>query len=1013
MKNNMWKKAMLSALAMVPMFSMAQSVTETKYGVRVDASESGAPTTEIMVYSPSIIRVIKYADGLQQMPEKKSYSVILAPTTKGFTTRDVASSVSVTTEQMTVTVDKETGVVCFSKGNKMLLQEIATAEVKSITEGVDKGLYEIAQNFRLDRNEAIFGFGQRGSKNLNQRGEKIKMWNTNGNITIPYFTSDKGYGFYWDNAGRSYFEDSERVTRFSSEVAQGVDYYFMYGDGSQDAVIASIRELTGQATMFPLWSMGFWQCRERYKTSDELCEVLDKYRELEIPLDGIVQDWQYWGCDSNWNAMKFQNPYYINKVGDEAWAKYLPDDLKPLAREYVEKGLEPRIKSPQEMVDYVHSRNAHLMISIWASFGPWTDQYKELEKIGALYPFDTWPRNRGVKPYDPFNPKARDIYWKYLKNLYDMDIDAWWSDSTEPDQFDQPGDDEHMTHDGSWRSVKNAFPLMSNKGVYENLRKQKKNNKRSFQMTRSSSFGIQRYATFSWSGDITSNWQVMKNQIPSGLNYVICGIPFWNTDIGGFFGWDINNDTHDPFAQELQVRWMQWGCFMPLMRNHRSGPMLNEFYHYGKPGEWAFDVQKQYVELRYRLLPYIYSTMGDVVQRSGSMMRPLVFDFPKDKRAINLTDEYLFGRSILVKPVTDPLYTYQDQRKKGHAIYPEVEKAAAPVNVYLPSGADWYDFWTNEKLVGGVTVMRPAPINIIPLYVKAGTIMPFGPAVQYSTEKPWDNLEIRVYPGAEGEFVLYEDEGDSYNYEKGEFTEIPFKWDEDHGTLIIGERKGKFKGMLTERKFRIHLVKPGSPAGDRDANSYDAEVAYNGKEVKVKLCEGSVPDGMENVTYYIENPSFEADGRSGDRLAPQGWTVKSPTSWWGINGRSGGDPEPTHGYYIFGVWDADNTRTASITQVVEDLPAGKYELRVDMHASNGASEVRVGKQRLFAGETIAYFRDQVRRAGRSDNHPLQTIKLEFTQTKDGEPITIGVATDGAPSSTWFKIDNFRLFKVQE
>ena len=1013
MKNNMWKKTMLSALAMMPLFSMAQSVTETKHGVRVDALQSGAPTTEITVYSPNIIRVTKYADGLQQMPEKKSYSVILSPTTKGFTTRDVSTSVTVTTDQMTVTVDKETGVVCFSKGNKMLLQEIATAEVKSITEGVDKGLYEIAQNFRLDRNEAIFGFGQRGSKSMNQRGEKIKMWNTNGNITIPYFTSEKGYGLYWDNAGRSYFEDSERVTRFSSEVAQGVDYYFMYGGGSQDAVIASIRELTGQATMFPLWSMGFWQCRERYKTSDELCEVLDKYRELEIPLDGIVQDWQYWGCDSNWNAMKFQNPYYINKVGDEAWAKYLPDDLKPLAREYVEKGLEPRIKSPQEMVDYVHSRNAHLMISIWASFGPWTDQYKELEKIGALYPFDTWPRGRGVKPYDPFNPKARDIYWKYLKNLYDMDIDAWWSDSTEPDQFDQPGDDEHMTHDGSWRSVKNAFPLMSNKGVYENLRKQKKNNKRSFQMTRSSSFGIQRYATFSWSGDITSNWQVMKNQIPSGLNYVICGIPFWNTDIGGFFGWDINNDTHDPFAQELQVRWMQWGCFMPLMRNHRSGPMLNEFYHYGKPGEWAFDVQKQYVELRYRLLPYIYSMMGDVVQRSGSMMRPLVFDFPKDKRAINLTDEYLFGRSILVKPVTDPLYTFQDERKKGYAIYPEVEKAAAPVSVYLPSGSDWYDFWTNEKHVGGVTIKRLAPIDIIPLYVKAGTIMPFGPAVQYSTEKPWDNLEIRVYPGAEGEFVLYEDEGDSYNYEKGEFTEIPFKWDEDHGTLIIGERKGKFKGMLTERKFRIHLVKPGSPAGDRDANSYDAEVVYNGKEVKVKLCEGSVPDGMENVTYYIENPSFEADGRSGDRLAPQGWVVKSPTSWWGINGRSGGDPDPTHGYYIFGVWDADNTHTASITQVIEDLPVGKYELRVDMHASNAGSEVRVGKQRLFAGETIAYFRDQVRRVGRSDNHPLQTIKLEFTQTEEGTPVTIGVATDGAPSATWFKIDNFRLFRVEK
>ena len=1007
------RKLLLTILCGVAVVvSTAQTITNSKYGVRVDASVKGVPTTEVIVYTPSIIRVIKYADGLVQMPDKKSYSVVLEPAGTDFSVYEIGPAVAISTGQMEVRVDKQTGEVCFAKGQNLLFQEIAAGEVKLITDGADKGNYEVAQNFRLEKNEAIFGFGQRGSRKLNQRGEKIKMWNTNGNITIPYFASEKGYGFYWDNAGRSYFEDNETLTRFSSEVAQGVDYYFIYGGGSQDAVMAGVRQLSGQATMFPLWTMGFWQCRERYKTSDELCEVLDKYRELEIPLDGIVQDWQYWGCDSNWNAMKFQNPYYINKVGDEAWAKYLPDDLKPLAREYVRKGLEPRIKSPQEMIDYVHSKNAHLMISIWASFGPWTEQYAELDKIGALYPFDTWPRNRGVKPYDPFNPKARDIYWKYLKNLYDMDIDAWWSDSTEPDQFDQPGDDEHMTHDGTWRSVKNAFPLMSNKGVYENLRKQKKNAKRSFQMTRSSSFGIQRFGTFSWSGDITSNWQVMKNQIPSGLNYVTCGIPFWNTDIGGFFGWDINNDTHDPFAQELQVRWMQWGCFMPLMRNHRSGPMLNEFYHYGKPGEWPFDVQKHYVELRYRLLPYIYSMMGEVVQRSGSMMRPLFFDFAYDKRATRLTDEYLFGRSVLVKPVTDPLYTYQDERKRGHAIYPEVERAAAPVDVYLPAGTDWYDFWTNERLAGGRNVMRLAPIDIIPVYVKAGTVMPFGPDVQYSTEKSWDNLEIRVYPGANGEFTLYEDEGDNYNYEKGDFSEIPFRWDDDHGTLVIGARQGKFKGMLEKRKFRILLVAEDSPAGDTEATKYNAVVDYDGKEVRVKLCEGSVPEGMENVTYrYINNPSFEADSRSGDKFEPQGWKVSSPTSWWGINTQGGGEPKPTHGSYIFGVWDEANTHKAVVSQVIENLPAGEYELRVDMHASNTRTDIRVGNQRLFADKKVAYFRDQVKNPGIGDTYPMQTVKVSFIQERDGEPVTIGVATDGAPSATWFKIDNFLLFRV--
>ena len=825
------KKVFLPVL-LIGIFSFSafsQTVTETKYGVKVDGGTAGMPTTEVIVFTSSIIRVVKYADGLQQMPEKKSYSVILEPTNASFTVKEVGPVVTVNTAQMTATIDKHTGTVCFSKRDTMLLQETKIKQVSLISEGVDKGKYRICQQFRLEPDEVIYGLGQRRSPKLNQRGEAVDIWNTNANITIPYIASEKGYGLYWDNAGRSRFEEKDDCFLFSSQVAQGIDYYFMYGGGSQDAVIASIRQLTGQATMFPLWTMGFWQCRERYKTSDELCEVLDKYRELQIPLDGIVQDWQYWGCDSNWNAMKFQNPYYINKVGDEKWEKYLPDDLKPLAKEYVEKGLEPRIKSPQEMVDYVHSRNAHLMISIWANFGPWTEQYRELDKIGALYPFETWPKKKGVKPYDPFNPKARAIYWKYLKNLYGMDIDAWWTDSTEPDHFEKPGDDDYMTYDGSWRSVKNAFPLMTNKGIYENLRKQKKNQKRAFQMTRSSSFGIQRYGTFSWSGDIRSNWETMKNQIPSGLNYVICGIPFWNTDLGGFFGGDLRNNPRNPYAQELQCRWMQWGCFMPLMRNHRSGPMLNELYHYGKPGEWAFDVQKHYVELRYRLLPYIYSAMGDVVQRSGSMMRPLVFDYASDKKAISLTDEYLFGHSLLVKPVTDPLYTYKMERNFGYAIYPQIEKAAAPVDVYLPAGARWYDFWTNEVYEGGRSIKRLAPINIIPVYVKAGSIIPFGPAVQYTAEKPWDNLEIRVYPGADADFILYEDEGDGYNYEKGAFSEICFHWDDASRTLTLSDRKGKFEGMLAKRSFRILVVDKDSPAGDVEPQQFTTMVTYDGK----------------------------------------------------------------------------------------------------------------------------------------------------------------------------------------
>ena len=557
--------------------------------------------------------------------------------------------------------------------------------------------------------------------------------------------------------------------------------------------------------------------------------MLDKYRELGIPLDGIVQDWQYWGCDSNWNAMRFQNPYYINKVGDPAYDKYLPSDMRGLKAQS-----EPRLKSPEEMVKYVHDNNAHLMITLWANFGPWTQQYKELEKMGALLPFDTWPRNAGVHPYDVFNPKARDLYWRYLTNLYNMGFDAWWTDSTEPDHFEKPGDSDYQTYDGSWLSVKNAFALMHNKGIYEHQRAMKGNSRRSLQMTRCGTFGIQHYGTFSWSGDIVSSWETMKNQISSGLNYTLCGIPFWNTDLGGFFYWQYEQSPKNPALQELQTRWVQWGTFMPLMRNHCSSPMVSEFYEFGSEGDWCYDAMVEAVKLRYRLLPYIYSTAGDCVQRSGSMMRALVMDYAADRKASRLNDEYLFGRSLLVKPVTEPLYTWKDAERKGHTIYPDVKQAAAPVSVYLPEGNRWYDFWDNSIYEGGREIQRLCPIDIMPVFVRAGSILPFGPEVQYSSEKAWDNLEIRVYPGADGEFILYEDEGDNYNYEKGKFTEITFSWDDASRTLSISPRKGSFKGMLATRKFNIVLVGPDSGQGNLPMKT-DRNVDYDGTAITVQL----------------------------------------------------------------------------------------------------------------------------------------------------------------------------------
>ena len=649
----------------------------------------------IEFYSPSIVRILKSDAGLGAPVQKKSYSVILKPQQlKDVQIQKNGDIVNIKSSLISVELNQQTGEIRFlSKDGKLLLTDTKT-RLEARKDEANKGKYRIEQDFRLADDEAIYGLGQLRDVYMNQRGrQNIELWNHNTYIAIPYFTSEKGYGLYWDNAGKTYFNDivasknnsnQPSHTSFTSEVGTCADYYFMYKDGTQDGVIASIRELTGQATMFPKWAMGFWQCRERYKTSDELAGVLDKYRELKIPTDAIVQDWQYWGCDSNWNAMKFQNPYYINKVGDPAYAKYLPTDMKQMKAQR-----EPRLKSPEEMVKYVHKNDAHLMISIWASFGPWTEQYRELKKMNALLPFDTWPRNSGVMPYDVFNPKARNLYWKYLTHLYQMGFDAWWTDSSEPD-------------------------------------------------------------------------------------------------------------------------------------------------HIEKPGDWAYDAMIKTIKLRYRLLPYIYSTAGDCVQNSGSMMRALVMDYAADKKASRLNDEYLFGRNILVKPVTDPLYTWKDKEKKGHTIYPDVRKAAAPVNVYLPKGNKWYDFWSNTQYEGGQDIQRLCPIDIMPVFIKAGTILPFGPEVQYSSEKPWDELEIRVYPGADGKFTLYEDEGDNYNYEKGKFSEIQFVWDEADRTLNIDSRKGSYKGMLQHRRFHIVLVGTDSGTGDEPMQA-SKSVEYDGKAVKVQL----------------------------------------------------------------------------------------------------------------------------------------------------------------------------------
>jgi alpha-D-xyloside xylohydrolase len=775
--------------------SNAQTFQKTNLGIKAIVNST---TIEIQYYSSSTVRVLKSPADRSFI--KESLSVITEPQKTAFQVKQQGDLVNVRTATLHVALNLKTGDINYSAVNgELLLKEKQDGVQFTPFNDAGNNTLTVQQSFVLANDEPIYGLGQQQEGKMSQRNVKLNMVQGNLDDYIPFFQSVKGYGVYWDNYSPTVFTDNAEGTSFKSDVGDCVDYYFMYG-GNADGVIARMRELTGQAPMFPLWTYGFWQSKERYKSQDELVDVVKQYRKLGVPLDGIIQDWQYWGSNYLWNAMDFLNPEFPN---------------------------------PKKMVSDVHNMNAHMIISIWNSFGPHTKQYKELDKIGALMNFTTWPQSgsekwpvrrdypSGVRVYDPYNPAARDIYWKYLEEMYKLGLDGWWMDSSEPDHLDaKPSDFDNKTFLGSFRKVRNAFPLMTVGGVSTHQRAVD-SGKRVFILTRSAFAGQQRYGANTWSGDVTSSWSALRNQISAGLNFSLTGIPYWNADIGGFFLSRFKRKLEDPEYRELYVRWLEFGTFTPMMRSH-GADAPREIYQFGQKGTKYYDAIEKYIHLRYHLLPYIYSTSWDVTASQSSMMRALVMDFPKDKKALDLNDEYMFGKSLLVSPVTNAMYV-----KPGASEKEQVEDFSTTKSkeTYLPAGSDWYDFWTAEKFSGGNKVSRQTPLDIIPLYVKAGSVIPVGPSVQYAEEKKWDNLEIRIYPGANGKFVLYEDENDNYNYKRGVYSTITFTWDNAKNTLTIGDRNGSFPGMLNERKFNIVIV----------TNQANKVVSYTGKKVVVKF----------------------------------------------------------------------------------------------------------------------------------------------------------------------------------
>lgn len=773
----------------------AQTFRQTKQGI---TGTTQGMDIEIQFVSPEIVRVVKAPEG--RSFTKKSFSVVKSPESMSVTTEKKGETVSLKSNAVRVDFNVRTGRISFfDKQGKALFTEKDYGAQFTPFNDAGNPTFSVRQAFLLDKDEAIYGLGQQQVDDLNQRNHKHFMRQRALYASVPIIQSTKGYGMFWDNYSPTTYTDNPQEMSFDSEVGECMDYYFMYG-GNADGVIAQIRDLTGQAPMYPLWTFGFWQSRERYKSQQETMEVVDKYRELGIPLDGIIQDWQYWGPNSNWNSMNFDNPEF-------------PD--------------------PQKMIDHVKKKNAKIMISIWASFGPDTNPYKDLEKINALFNFKTWPADGGVKVYDAYNEKARDIYWKHLnKGLFSKGIDAWWTDSTEPDHLDvQERDFDIPTAMGTYRSVVNAFPLMSNKGVYEHQRAVT-SDKRVYLLTRCAFAGQQRYAANTWSGDVMCNWETFRKQIPTGLNFSLSGIPYWNTDIGGFFNWPYHGGAENKAYHELYTRWFQYGTFLPMQRSHGSG-VKKEIYNLGKKGDWVYDSEEKYINLRYALLPYLYSTGWQVTDNAGSFLRALFMDFNEDKKVHTISNQYMFGKAFLVTPVTRNMYVFSD-KEQWKDPYEDFSKTGTQ-DVYLPKGTKWFDFWTGEALNGGQLVTKEVPIDIIPLYVRAGSIVPFGPKVQYSTEKKWNNLEIRIYPGADGEFVLYEDENDNYNYEKGAYSIIKFTWDDAKRTLNIADREGTFPGMLKSRKFNIVVVDKENGTGSVQSTKFTKSVSYGGKKKSVKL----------------------------------------------------------------------------------------------------------------------------------------------------------------------------------
>jgi alpha-D-xyloside xylohydrolase len=695
-----------------------------------------------------------------------------APAAFEFTQDDKEATLR--TEQLRVGIRLKTGQLFFRNAAGDVLLFESDRRTRSYTPDTVNGekVFHVSDRFQPAPTEGFYGLGQHQSGVFNYRGSVVEMAQANTDVAVPLLVSTNGYGILWNTASKSWFDNRfPSELKLSAEAADAIDYYFIYGP-EVDHIVHQYRELTGHAPLFGKWAYGFVQSKDRYRSAKDLLDVAAEYRAQHVPLDFIVQDWFWW---------KLQ--------GDP---------------EYTADYLTPHPDVPQALAE-LHNEHIHAMISVWAVTDPKSNTYAQLKANNLLIP--------GTTDYDPTNPAARDLYWKLLVGqVFAQGWDGFWLDSSEPECCNGYSDatlDDRILSIGNGARYTNIFPLMHSGNVYDHWRATT-DRKRVFILTRSAFLGQQRNATTVWSGDVLGTFATLRRQIPAGLNFQVSGIPYWTTDIAGY-GWPMERDTRDPAYQELYTRWFQFGVFCPIFRTHgHRSNNTNEIFSYGPqvPTLIAYD------KFRSRLLPYTYSLAWRVTSADYTIMRPLIMDWRTDEKVREIADQFMFGPSILVNPVT--------------------QEGATSRPVYLPPSAGWFDFWTGVKSPADSYIAAPAPLNRIPLYVKAGSILPLGPEVEYAGEESTSPLVLRIYRGADAAFDLYDDAGDTYDYEKGEHSIIPIRWNDAAATLTIGNREGHYPGMTATRSFRLVLVGEGRGAGmAMDGDGTD--IQYSGSAVSTVL----------------------------------------------------------------------------------------------------------------------------------------------------------------------------------